>query len=143
MAGLSIVLVSVRHQEEPYRVAAGLRLPEVRLPPLPLLLGTATTTTAPATTATRARPAETPARDTPAQSGGAGRLAFASERDGDLGIYLMASNGTGVTRLEDSRAADVSPVWATNVSRNTAKADTSAVGGPAATDYAHNWSSPG
>ena len=39
------------------------------------------------------------------------RIAFASERDGDYEIYLMNSDGSGVTRLTQSAGDDIAPDW--------------------------------
>ena len=40
-----------------------------------------------------------------------GRIAFASDRDGDYEIYVMNADGSGVTRLTDNSADDWSPSW--------------------------------
>lgn len=41
----------------------------------------------------------------------AGRIAFASERDGDFEIYTMNPDGTGVVQLTDNTASDRYPAW--------------------------------
>lgn len=40
-----------------------------------------------------------------------GRIAFVSDRDGNLEIYVMSANGTGVTRLTNNPANDQQPTW--------------------------------
>ena len=40
-----------------------------------------------------------------------GRIAFASDRDGNYDIYLMNADGTGLTRLTDNDADDWHPAW--------------------------------
>ena len=40
-----------------------------------------------------------------------GKIAFASERDGDYEIYTINPDGGGVTRLTHNRAADREPAW--------------------------------
>ena len=40
-----------------------------------------------------------------------GRIAFASDRDGDFEIYSMASDGTGLVRLTTSPGVDGGPDW--------------------------------
>lgn len=40
-----------------------------------------------------------------------GRIAFVSDRSGNQEIYSMNSNGTGVLRLTNNPADDLSPVW--------------------------------
>ena len=39
------------------------------------------------------------------------RIAFSSERDGNLEIYVMNADGTGQTRLTKNRSVDLSPTW--------------------------------
>ena len=46
---------------------------------------------------------------TPASA--SGRIAFASDRDGDFEIYVMNADGSGVTRLTDNDASDTFPRW--------------------------------
>src|SRR5437667_141023 len=49
-----------------------------------------------------------------AQSGGAtaqGKIAFTSNRGGNVEIYVMNADGTGVTRLTDSVGPDEVPAW--------------------------------
>jgi len=45
------------------------------------------------------------------------RIAFVSARDGNDEIYVMNSDGTGVTRLTDTSASDVEPAWSPDGSR--------------------------
>jgi dipeptidyl aminopeptidase/acylaminoacyl peptidase len=40
-----------------------------------------------------------------------GLIAFASDRDGDLEIYVVKPDGTGLTRLTHSSGSDTSPAW--------------------------------
>ncbi len=40
-----------------------------------------------------------------------GRIAFASDRDGNFEIYVMDPDGGGQTRLTDNPSDDVNPVW--------------------------------
>jgi Tol biopolymer transport system component len=40
-----------------------------------------------------------------------GRIAFTSDRDGDYEIWLMLSNGTGLTMLTNNPARDRDPAW--------------------------------
>ena len=42
---------------------------------------------------------------------GGGSIAFVSERDGNLEIYVMNANGSGITRLTDDPADDFDPQW--------------------------------
>src|SRR5437899_2073196 len=51
-----------------------------------------------------------------AQSSGAassvqGKIAFTSNRDGNVEIYVMNADGTGVTRLTNSVGYDQDPAW--------------------------------
>ena len=39
------------------------------------------------------------------------RIAFVSDRDGNLEIYVMNADGTGLTRLTDNPANDLYPAW--------------------------------
>ena len=48
---------------------------------------------------------------TPAWSPDGRRIAFASERDGNLEIYVMNADGSGVTRLTYNGANDLFPDW--------------------------------
>jgi Tol biopolymer transport system component len=50
-------------------------------------------------------------------SPGEPRIAFVSERDGDLEIYTMNVNGTGLTQLTDNDARDEGPSWSPDGSR--------------------------
>src|SRR3954451_21225567 len=43
--------------------------------------------------------------------GGSGKIAFASNRKEDLDIYAVNADGSGRTRLTDSRSVDESPAW--------------------------------
>src|SRR5438105_1146558 len=54
-----------------------------------------------------------------AQSGGAtqGKIAFTSNRDGNDEIYVMNTDGTGVTRLTNDPASDSQPAWSPDGSR--------------------------
>ena len=45
------------------------------------------------------------------------RIAFDSERDGNLEVYVMNADGTGQTRLTDNPAADGVPAWSPDGSR--------------------------
>ncbi len=78
---------------------------------------TMTQTAAPATTLTPSRPAATAkatATNTAAQApvGDAkGKLAFVSNRDGNLEIYVMHADGTNVKRLTSLSAEDFAPCW--------------------------------
>jgi len=38
-------------------------------------------------------------------------IAFASERDGNLGIYVMDADGKNIRRLTDDSSADLGPAW--------------------------------
>ncbi len=38
-------------------------------------------------------------------------IAFTTERDGDLNIYLMQPDGSGITRLTDDPEVDMHPTW--------------------------------
>ena len=40
-----------------------------------------------------------------------GRIAFASDRDGNFEVYEMNADGAGVTRLTDTPASDINPAW--------------------------------
>jgi TolB protein len=39
------------------------------------------------------------------------RIAFSSERDGNLEIYVINIDGSGLTRLTDHPGDDSSPAW--------------------------------
>ena len=43
-----------------------------------------------------------------------GKIAFESDRDGDLEIFVMNADGTGVTQLTNNDADDWHPVWSPN-----------------------------
>jgi hypothetical protein len=45
----------------------------------------------------------------PAYPGSNGKIAFASERDGDFEIYLVDADGSGQTRLTNNPADDREP----------------------------------
>lgn len=47
----------------------------------------------------------------PTPMGGGGRIVFVSEREGNPDIYVMAPDGTNVTRLTDDPANDLDPAW--------------------------------
>ncbi|MCA1626720.1 MAG: hypothetical protein LC742_01980, partial [Acidobacteria bacterium] len=49
-----------------------------------------------------------PNNHTPPQRG---RIAFASDRDGDFEIYVMNPDGGGLTRITNEPTDDLSPVW--------------------------------
>jgi TolB protein len=52
------------------------------------------------------------AKDTdPCWSPDGTKIAFASDRDGNLEIYTMAVDGSNITRLTDNAAEDSSPTW--------------------------------
>jgi TolB protein len=55
-----------------------------------------------------------PANHAPEPSG---KLAFASERDGDYEIYTINPDGSGVARLTNNPAADREPVWSPDGSK--------------------------
>ena len=40
-----------------------------------------------------------------------GRIAFASDRDGDYDIYVMDADGGNVRQLTDDRGMDFTPAW--------------------------------
>ena len=40
-----------------------------------------------------------------------GRIALESDRDGNYEIYVMNADGSGLTRLTDNPAVDMSPAW--------------------------------
>lgn len=46
-----------------------------------------------------------------------GRIAFASDRDGNFEIYIVSADGGGLTRLTDNAADDLSPVWSADGNR--------------------------
>ena len=46
-----------------------------------------------------------------------GRVAFASDRDGDYEIYSIKDDGTDLVKLTDNAGADLSPDWSPNGSR--------------------------
>ena len=48
---------------------------------------------------------------------GESKIAFVSDRDGNLEIYTMNVNGTGLTRLTDNGANDEGPSWSPDGSR--------------------------
>src|SRR5258705_1010266 len=48
---------------------------------------------------------------------GSGRIAFVSDRDGNNEIYVMNADGSGVTRLTDTPAADGDPAWSPDGTR--------------------------
>lgn len=59
-----------------------------------------------------------PARDFgPAWSPDGTRIAFASERDGNLEIYVMNADGSGATRLTNHPATDWGPTWSPDGAR--------------------------
>jgi len=41
----------------------------------------------------------------------AGKIAFTSNRDGNLEIYTMNADGTGLTRLTNNTASELKPIW--------------------------------
>ena len=43
--------------------------------------------------------------------GANGKIAFVSDRDGNDEIYVMTATGSGVTRLTNNAAVDISPRW--------------------------------
>jgi Tol biopolymer transport system component len=47
----------------------------------------------------------------PSWSADGARIAFTSNRDGNLEIYVMSSDGSGVVRLTDDPAIDFEPSW--------------------------------
>src|SRR5258705_5605221 len=48
-----------------------------------------------------------------------GKIAFASDRDGNMEIYVMDSDGGGQTRLTEDAGEDFSPSWSPDGSRLT------------------------
>ena len=54
--------------------------------------------------------------DSTAPSGrpAAGQIAFTTDRDGNVDIYLMHADGSGVTRLTNNPAGDFWPVWSSD-----------------------------
>ena len=40
-----------------------------------------------------------------------GKIAFATDRDGNLEIYTMNADGTGQTRITNNPASDDAPAW--------------------------------
>src|SRR5947209_5406518 len=44
-------------------------------------------------------------------AGATGKIAFASDRDGNLEIYIMDVDGGGQTRLTENPGEDYSPAW--------------------------------
>jgi len=59
-----------------------------------------------------ARLTNSPGSDaTPAFSADGQRIAFSSERDGNMEIYVMNADGSGAIRLTDNPAKDAFPVW--------------------------------
>ena len=42
------------------------------------------------------------------------KIAFASDRDGDLEVFVMNADGTGVTQLTDHDDWDRKPAWSPN-----------------------------
>ena len=62
------------------------------------------------------QPAGTPTPASPA----AGKIAFVSYRDGNLGIYVMNADGSGQTRLTENKSGphgDFAPAWSPDGSR--------------------------
>src|SRR5438067_381974 len=57
--------------------------------------------------------------DSTAPSGrpAAGQIAFTSDRDGNVDIYLVHADGSGVTRLTNNPARDFLPVWSSDGTR--------------------------
>lgn len=82
------------------------------LTPLPTRPATPTVTplavTATAAAEAAAGPTVTPLLPTPAAGG---RLAFASNRDGDYEIYLIEVDGENLQQLTDNRYLDFDPIW--------------------------------
>ena len=55
---------------------------------------------------------DSPAWDAnPSWSPDGGRIAFASEREGDLEVYVMNADGSSQTRLTDDPDGDILPSW--------------------------------
>lgn len=59
-------------------------------------------------------PSPTP---TPTETALQGRIAFVSDRDGTLQLYVMNADGSGVTRLTEWPDRDSVPVWAPECAR--------------------------
>jgi Tol biopolymer transport system component len=53
----------------------------------------------------------------PAWSPNGQKIAFSSDRDGDLDVYTMNADGTGVAQLTDDPEADFSPAWSPDGSK--------------------------
>ena len=72
-------------------------------------------TPTPTPVAVQPTPTPTPrvAQPTPAASA-SGRIAFASDRDGDFEIYVMNADGSGVVQLTDNDFYDSYPSWASD-----------------------------
>lgn len=88
--------------------------------PLPLIGGRATPTASPTPTAARSTP--TPIPPTPTASPtpppyAQGRLAFASNRDGDFEIYVLDLASGAITQLTDNEHADRQPAWSPDGTR--------------------------
>lgn len=47
----------------------------------------------------------------PVTTGATGKIAFRSDRDGNHEVYVMNTDGSGVTRLTDDTADDGDPAW--------------------------------
>jgi Tol biopolymer transport system component len=57
------------------------------------------------------QPGDSASDGVPAWSPDGTRIAFESERDGNLEIYVMNADGSGVTRLTNDPASDSTPAW--------------------------------
>ena len=59
----------------------------------------------------------------PSWSSDGRRITFASDRDGDMEIYVMNTDGSGVTQLTDNPARDVAQSWSPDGRRITFASD--------------------
>lgn len=86
-------------------------------PPPESQTATAIAQTAVAETATALASTATPSAPTPTPMAGGGRIIFSSTRDGNFEVYVMAPDGSDVTRLTRRPADDWEPVWSPDGTR--------------------------
>ena len=89
--------------------------------PLPTATPRPTHTLVPPTETTR--PTHTPTPLPPTAPARPARIAFTSDRYGNVDIYVMNADGTGVTRLTDHPSKDVSPAWSPDGKRIAFESD--------------------